>query len=1229
VVDFFRLLKLTIFACIFFASALLASRENTRLLAGAARQAARGDTATALQVIERVLAQPGRDESKGLALYLKGVIQTAQGESDSAEESLRKMIVEYPRSEVIGAALTQLGLICSRQGRDSAAVRCLEPVVASFPDSSFTAPALLTLARSAERSGLEHKALESNLDYLAGVPDEANRLKTMERCASLLFNAGRVNEAYALIESIRLANKKELYELDLPIQMIALGCFTGLGKADSSLRLAEELRRRSGDSPFNSPRLLFLLGHAHLALGHLAAADSIFSSLAGRKNLKADGIGIDSLYHLLMDVNLGQKSYEDYFRYANEALRSAGDPQKAMLFLTEISRMGIRTGILDPVAQALEIFFNRFNTYPEAKEARLIQAQVASRGGGRDQAVKILSDLLAEAGTDSILKARITLTRGGLYLELGDTLRAEAELLDYLDHSPDVLDIKDSVLWENSGIKRSQDKVREEAAILERLTSGYPASRFWDRASDRLEEIRLFELTDPTRAANELLDILERESSQIPSLRLADLAANYLGDYERALSILQKSPPKEPEARLKIIKYRYLSGLKLNRKGSVAARERISQAWREIRYLLAQESSFTGREEAVSLFLKIYKSIYSSMNSADIREADNLLRKEITGLGPGNARSSALSWLAERYMAKTATDSGMAAFILADSARAMWNQAIGSGGDMNVTGKAILNLATSLENALFAGAQDSAANLYGLLINRYPGSRWASLAGLRLGIIHLRQDHYSLAYRTINDWVQRNLYASKDPQAVVALAEASFLTGIYARAYDLLSDLDRTALDSRQQRTFRCYQIRALTKMGRFAEASGLLLGFLNDYRDKLSQNSAAAAAVELYWASGSPQLAEHYLAEVPPSSDTYPVARIFSLRGQLVHRGDTEKLRREFEKYKKSPWNAFFRIDPAFEAYRGIMACYMAEGKLDKVEENRNEFRKSYPERRSGLAELTLDEIEYLISNNNLVKAAPLYDDLSLLFRDVYPEDRALWVGYRLEQARGDAAKATRNLEDLAGKFPLSPYGAQARLKLAGLYLSAGQIEKAKALLNNLPAEAGVLYAVTGLKAAILGAGGKWHEALGQRREQWSMARVGEPAEESLLGWAEAALKAGQARQAVEILTALWSPDSGMTARARFALGLEYQAEGKFTEALETMEVVSELFSDRSEIALKALFQMGLIQEAMGDIEDAVRTYQSLETRAGERSDWARSARDRLRTLPSTSRSQTAPPAK
>jgi len=1212
---FSRLLNYTVLISMVCIGSAQGSREDLRLLAGAARQAARGDTATALQVIERFLAQPGRDEAKAEALYLKGILEKARGRVDTSETVLRELVVQYPGASRIGLALAQLGILANRQARDTAAVRILEPVAARFPDSLFTQAALITLARSAERARLAGKALDAYLQFLRRDADPEHLNEALRRCAKLLYDGGRVEEAYELVSGIRQGEQPETGQPDLGTQVLAIGCLTGLGKPDSSLRLAEEIRRASGDGPLDSPALVFLLGHAHLALGALTSADSAFRSLASAPDLQAEGISSDSLYHLLMKISLVQGKNDDYFRYANARISALDNPRIAVDLLSELADVGRKAGRLEPVQQALSLVKERFGRSEKAWRVPLIEARLAGAGADKQAALKILADLSYTVKDQQGL-AKIKLARLDFFLEHGDTLRAEAELRDYLAEEADPLHNRDSLLWACSAIKSGPGKVRRERELLARLVQDYPASGFWEQASRRLKEIERFESADPARAAGELFDMLDQQGGRISPLRLAQVAAERLGDYERALSIMLQNPPQAPEERLKLIRYRFLSGLELKRTGSVEATERIAQSWREIRYLLAQEKSFPGREEAISTCLNIYQSIYSVLPPNQIREADDQLRAELDGLRAGPVRAELLHWLGERYLSSARTDSGFAVIAKQDSARACWNEAINIGGDLNLTGRTILSLARSLEEATFAGARDSAASLYGMLITRYPRSRWASLAGLRLGIIHLRQDRYSLAYRTISDWFTRHPYAADNPDYCVALAEASFLTGRYARTVSRLEDADLDDLEPEQRARIANYRIRALTKLGRYGEASNLLLLFKESFADQGLRLAAAASAVELYRASGSPRLAEKYLGTIPESSEFYPVAAIFSLHGRLAEGEDPERLRKEFDKLKKSPWNAFFRLDPAFEAHRGMMACYAAEGKPDKVRDVRDDFRKLRPSQRAALAELMLDEIEMLISLGALKQAATLYDDLLLLFRDVYPEDRAMWVGYELALARADIADSNKNLAAIAKKYHWSTYGAKAKLRMARLYLEAGQIEQAESMLVEMEAGLKDPFAVAGLEALIEGARGRWEKALQHRERQWSLAPVSKSTGNVLLGWASAAIKTGRANEALDLLTSIWSPDPQVTAEARYTLALEYQKAGAPRRALETLDTVSSLFPAGNELALKALYQKGLILEGMGLPEGAAETYRILEKQAGESSDWVRSARNRLRKL-------------
>jgi len=1212
---FTGLLKVVLVVSLVWTGGVHASRENLRVLAGAARQAARGDTSTALAVCERLLSLPGREDTKPAALYLKGTLETGKGRLDTATAVFRRLIIEYPESDRVGRALTELGLIYNRLASDSVAVRLLESVAAHFPDSAFTGPALIGLARSAERCGLQNKALQAYLRYLAITEDGPNLVPALQRNAELLYRTGRVDEAYYNLQWVKQLTGKTLEEQDLSTRMLSIGCLTGLGRPDSALRQAEELRRGSMGQLSESPQLLFLIGHAHLALNRLEAADSIFTSLSSRPDLQSSGIAVDTLYRLLIKVNLSRGDYEDYFSYARDAIKSMSDPRPALEVVERLWGICRKLNRLEPVAEALDVFDSRFGGGGAWQTAQLIRAEILSADGEKAGALEVL-DELSPADNDIVFKARQKLTRFFIYLEAGDTLRAEAELKDYLLNG-DPISVSDSLWWMYAKIKRAQGDIYHEAELLDTLSSRYPASRYWESAHQRLEELRLFELSNSELAAKELLDLFRFQKGQVSARRLAEVAAKTLGDYDRAAAILHESGVDSDSDRLKLIEYRYLAGLKMSRGNSLQATERLAQTWRELIYLISQKRKFPGREEAVGLFLRMYRSRASALSTADIRTAKELFLSELPTFGPGEVRSGILLQLAEEYLSAAEADTGLASMFLADSARVMLTRVIDDAGEVNLAGRAMLKLAGSLDQARFAGAQDSAAYLYNSLIERFPTSRWAALAGLKLGVIYLHQERYSQAYRVLGDWISRNPYAADNPQVTGALAEAAFLTGRYARADLLLQKaLEQTAFDREKQLLYRFYRIRCLTALGRFAEAESQLLDFLGRYHDPQVQAAASSAAVDLYSAIGNYKLADHYLASVPGESDSYPMARIFWLKNRLALGENPERVRKALEEFRRAPWNNFFGIDPTLEAYRSIMSCYMAEGEVKDVSRARDEFRKRYPERRAGLAELILDEVEYLISTGNKAKAGQLYEDLQLLFRDVYPRDRNLWVGAKLKRLQNDFAAGGNLLEELSRRFAWSPYAGRAKLQLAYIYLGAGEYAKSRGMLEGLSDAEISEFEITGLMAAIAGARGNWPESRDNYRRQWLQAQVGQPGEEALLGWAEAAMKTRSSQEAFELLTGLWSPEVEVCARARYMLGEGYLEIGRTGDALEVMEVVAQAFAGKSEFSLRALYQQGLIQESMGDLAVAADTYRSIVKLAGERSDWARTARERLRVI-------------
>ncbi len=1196
-----------------------AAQEDSKLLAGAARQAARGDTVTALMVIDRYLAQPGRDPARGLALYLRGTLLAARGQEDSAEVALRRLVTEYPGSEAIGAGLTQLGSLLLRQGRDTAAVRVLEPVPRAFPDSGFAVPARLALARAAESAGIGHKALEAYLGYIsAGLsPERQPQLsEALEGAARLLYERGRSEEAWSAIQSLLALKRQDLFSAGLPVQLLAVGSLTGLGQPELGAATGRGNPPRAGNGSRQDPRLLFLMGHAQLALDRLDQAESLFAAVAADE--RGGGVPPDSLQRLLMDLSLARERSEEFFAHARRALEEERDPGRALELLQRAGNGGVRLGSPQPVAALAEDFLRRFGAGTEAPAARLIQARALSAAGEPQRALRLLTSIAAE-DADSALIARVAQQRIAIYLDAGDTLRAKADLIDYLRRGDDPLSDKDSLLWIYTGIEQALGELPREQELLAGLIADYPASRWWEDAGRRLEELRLFELTQPRRAAEELLDLYRQRRGEVPPLRLAELAAELLADYRRAAEILEEAAPQEPEARLKLIRYRYLAGLQQEREQRGGqGRELVFRAWNEVRSLLRDQGQFTGREQAVELLLNIYRHLEAEGGVVEAAQAEELLRRELAGMGQGPVKAAALTWLGGRCQARAMADSGFAAYLLADSARALWTQAVDAGGEAAVTGRALLELASSVEGAQFAGAQDSAGAIYSRLVRQHEGTRWASLAGLRLGVIYLRQERHSLAYQTIDSWVGKNAYAADNPEVIAALAEGSFLTERYARTLELLSALDLDGLDRERREVFESYLIRAHARLGDYGPASRLLQEFRRRYQDQDSRDHAAAMAVELYCASGSPALAETWLQSIGERSEAYPVARLFALQARLAAGGgNPDKLRGEFEAFRKAPWNAFFRLDPAFLAYRGIMACYMRQDKPDKVQDARDSFRREYPERRAALSRLVLDEIEYHLEGGRLEQAATLYDDLTLLFGDVSAQDRVLWMGYRLDQMRGRAAEAGQKLEQLSRDFRWSGYGQRAKISLAGLLLEMGQGDRAGRLLAELPTETEPDFEAAGLRARLLGLSGDWDQALARRKRQWALARAGEPVGEALLGWAEAAARDGRIEEAQAVLTSLWSPDQVVVARARLALGLLYQESGRPQEALATLEAVSGMFEGRArEVALQALFRKGMILEALGRGPEAVEAYRQLESRAGERSDWARSARDRLRGL-------------
>ncbi len=1220
---YFKHSIVTLLICCFaLAGKLGAADNNVRLLNGALRQASRGDTTTALQVIDRYLGQPGREEAKAYALYLKGMLLDGLGMPDSAQVCLRTSIVRYPGSNWIGQSLTRLGMILSREGRDTAAVRVIEPVAGSYADSSFTLAALIVMGHSAGRAGLDRQALDAYLQYLSSENNEQHLAVALQRSAELLVARGRSEEALELLGKIAEVSEKPLVQQDLPMQIVAIGALTGLGMADSALRVVEEIRRNSGDSPLSSPALQLLIGQAHLARNEFASADSVLGELAARGRLAQGNVQPDSLYRLLMEISHRRGDLGAYFRRAAKVVELEDEREPAFKLLERVVAIGEQAGMVEHARPALDSYAAKFGSPAETTRLALLRSRFALATSGADSALSLLENT-GRIENDPKLAARLTLERARFNLASGDTLRAGALFRDYLAAEGDPLHNKDSLLLAYSVIQRSVHGTAAEAALLEQLVEQYPATTRWSIATGRLEEIRLFESARPTEAATELLDLFISQAGQVSGARLAEIAADKLDDYERALAIMQREDPQDAAGRLRLIRYKFLSALRLIREGSYEGNERLAQAWREIRMLASAESQSPVSEKIFAAYLDILHRIAPTLGTGELAQTENELFEALGSLNAGIVRAGILDWLAGRYLASAGADTGMAVLILADSARAMWHEAarIASGG--NIGASATFSLAEALENAEFAGARDSAASLYEKLVRTDPAGRWGSLAGLRLGAIHLAQERQFLAYRTISLWGERHPYAASDIRYRMSLAEASFLTGRFSRAVNLINELSPGELDTRSRRRFDAYRIRALVALGEYGRATDRLVGFRSNYHEPESGRIASALACELYYSAGSPELAGSYSEHLRDADGYRELVELFSLQARLRRGGDKktlDRLRKDFEDLRSAPWNQFFRIDIAFHAFRGIMACRAAEDDLDKAAEARNNFRRRYPERRAGQAVLMLDEINYYLDAGvGLQKAGSLHDDLDLLFGDVYPEDRMLWIGWQLALERSDIAEANRHLTALAQKYPWSTYGKMARVELIDLYLAAGRVDYAGALLESVEPGAELRpHQRLGALAAIAGAQNRWDVALDISRHQWAALPGLNGGDEAVVLWANSAVRAGRVGEALELLSSFWSEKPKLTARARLLLAEQYRTAGKVDDALGALDGIIALAGARSESALEALYRRGFLLEQTGLIKEAVATYRQLEQMAGQNSDWLRSARDRLRELQS-----------
>ena len=843
-----------IFYCLIgLCSAVYADKADLRLLSGAARQAARGDTATALEVAERFLGRPGRDEAKPVAMYLKGVLESGRGRTDTASAVLKDLILEFPRSDLVGRSLTELGMIDNRLGQDTLAIIRLAQVISRFPDSSFTATALMLSGRSADRLALDTKALDSYLGYVNHKSDNKPHLEqAIQRSAQLLYENGRVEEAGYLLRRILPPWPREGEELTaLNLRLLEIGIFTGLGYPDSALQRVEELRRITGGGISSNPRLLFLEAHALLGIGRQDSADSLFSYL--QKQPTSD-IPVDTIRSLLMSTALAKGDADKAAKIAESRIKSSSSPRKAYEILNTLCKRSDHSAA-EFLIQTADTYLSSYDREPFLSRVRLVKAGLLAQAGNYSPSLAELESIKAD--TDDLTgsgdsKARLITVNS--YLFSGDTLRALASIRDYVAGKEGKSRIEaDSLTKIKVLLFRAQGMYDDEAEALRTLVEQYPASRYWQESKLRLDLLKKYYLTDPGQASGQLLDMLIAGRGEVSTEKAARVAAESLKDYKRAISLLSVDSDRSGQAGLDLIEYRFLSAFREKESNAFAGSSELTQTWRDLVYFIGNESDPALKSRAIDFLIDMYRSGSSYLTTADLRDLDNILRGEVASLESGDINASALALLAELMLDNSAAVSDMMSRqAVTDSARYFLTGVIDNTANRDLRADALVLLAGNLETAGFAGARDSAAYLYNTLIRDYPDSHWAVEAALSLGNLYLKNQQYFMAYRILEQWQFDYPYAADNNRLLAALSEASFRTERYSRAIRLLeNEKIYEGLDEMKIRQYRYFLIRSLTELGRFAEAERELAAFRNSFTEPVSQEAAMVAAVKLYLAAG------------------------------------------------------------------------------------------------------------------------------------------------------------------------------------------------------------------------------------------------------------------------------------------------------------------------------------------------------------------------------------------
>jgi TolA-binding protein len=500
-----------------------------------------GKMKEAADAFNKVLAEPDDRTLRMITIARLGLakVLVQSQEFEEAETELEKLISDDPRSPILGDLFANLFEIYSKE--DNPETSELARWAAENPETSGPdrpAYALYYLARLQLRQDLTTQALESCRTLVERFPDHPI---TVEGCLILgrqQLEAGNLDDAVKQLESL--------------------------------------LQRSSNLAPADRFRVKYLLGENYYRRGNMSAARDIFLSLAKTFNYDRQKTLFNwAICSLRLDDTAG---FEQAFRELKET-KPYNDSIGDLLFAKALFQAKSGNGSAD---ETLETLLQEFPSYPQAAQARLMQAEIRmterphNLNGARQalreissssdqvldeqadrlkffaaaddpsqnvRAVQTLAQEYLQKYPDSPSKAEVRLKLGELYFKENDFPNAQTQFELVGEDSPDSPLVESALFLAAEAARKSLNSASVDRAISlfeEVYKLGGPL-----RFQARLEQATTMRQTKQEKEAIVLLDDL---LTQTPP---ADIRYQALDEKGKALFTLAANEPKLYEQAVK------------------------------------------------------------------------------------------------------------------------------------------------------------------------------------------------------------------------------------------------------------------------------------------------------------------------------------------------------------------------------------------------------------------------------------------------------------------------------------------------------------------------------------------------------------------------------------------------------------------------------------------------------------------------------------------------------